>query len=56
MTNMVHIIGQHKDSGTTISIYREDKTAQESIRLMQECGYIVTVQAGYSVTTDEGRR
>lgn len=42
-------IGKHTVTGQTLSIYRQEKTAEESVRLMRECGYVVTVQHGYNV-------
>jgi hypothetical protein len=48
MTTMVHIIGRHTVTGSVVSIYRQKATAEESVRLMRECGYLVTVQAGYT--------
>jgi len=47
-TTMMQLIGRN-DAGTTVSIYRDARTMDESIRLMRECGYAVTVQLGYVV-------
>lgn len=51
MTKMTKLTGT-KMNGTeiaTVVIYRDERTVWESIRLMHECGYLVSVESGYEV-------
>ena len=47
-TTMMKLVGTHATLAT-MTIYRDERTMEQSVRLMRECGYTVAIETGYTV-------